>query len=194
MPRPDVSDIRREQILDAALELFSETGIEATSMNAIAKKCELSKATIYHYFDSKDVMVLALLESIFAHDEDAFTDLQNRNLPVSERIMSYVGIYTGTILKQPQLFALFFEFYGNSIRRESVRETLGSYFDNYTMVFTNIFQEGFEAGEFREANAQLVAESFIALIEGTVIMSFIRKLDLADSMKQSTQLFLQSLG
>lgn len=193
MPRPDVSDLRREQILNAALALFSKKGIDSTSMNEIAKQCELSKATIYHYFDSKDEMVLALLESIFVHDDDAFVALQNPELSVTERLMTYVGNYAETILGQPQLFALFFEFYGNSIRRESIRETLSSYFDNYTKVFTNIFQEGFDEGEFQEENAQLVAESFMALLEGTVIMSFIRKLDLANSMKQSAQLFLNNL-
>lgn len=193
MPRPDVSDLRREQILNAALVSFSKKGIDLTSMKEIAKQCKLSKATIYHYFDSKDEMVLALLKSIFVHDDDAFVALQNPELSVTERLMTYVGNYAETILGQPQLFALFFEFYGNSIRRESIRETLSSYFDNYTKVFTNIFQEGFDKGEFQEENAQLVAESFMALLEGTVIMSFIRKLDLANSMKQSAQLFLNNL-
>mgnify|MGYP000542205115 CR=1 FL=1 len=194
MPRPDVSDIRREQILTAAMALFSKTGIEATSMNAIAKECGFSKATIYHYFESKDDMVLSLLDNVFAHDEDAFQALQNTEVSVSDRIMSYIDSYAAIVLEQPQLFALFFEFYGNSIRREIVRETLSGYFDTYTDVFTTVFQQGYDTGEFNKGSAELAAESFVALVEGTVLMSFIRKIDLINSLKNSIHLFLSSLG
>lgn len=194
MPRPDVSDIRREQILTAAMTLFSKTGIEATSMNAIAKECGFSKATIYHYFESKDDMVLSLLDNVFAHDEDAFQALQNTEVSVSDRIMNYIDSYAAIVLEQPQLFALFFEFYGNSIRREIVRETLSGYFDTYTDVFTTVFQQGYDTGEFNKGSAELAAESFVALVEGTVLMSFIRKIDLINSLKNSIHLFLSSLG
>ena len=69
MPRPDVSDERKTQILAAAAELFSRNGIHASSMTEIALSAKLSKAAVYHYYDSKDAMVEALVRQLFDSDQ-----------------------------------------------------------------------------------------------------------------------------
>lgn len=51
----------RQQIIDAAFELFGNDGFSKTSIAAVAKKAGVSKGLIYHYFDSKE----AILEAIF---------------------------------------------------------------------------------------------------------------------------------
>ncbi|SMO45833.1 TetR/AcrR family transcriptional regulator [Gracilimonas mengyeensis] len=51
----------RQQILDAAFELFANDGFTKTSIASVAKKAGVSKGLIYHYFDSKE----AILEGIF---------------------------------------------------------------------------------------------------------------------------------
>ena len=43
---------RKEQILLAALKLFSVKGYQNTSIDAIAKKAKFSKGLLYHYFDN----------------------------------------------------------------------------------------------------------------------------------------------
>ena len=48
MPRTRSADAHRK-VLDAALELFAERGIDATSMDAIAEASGVSKATIYKH-------------------------------------------------------------------------------------------------------------------------------------------------
>ena len=47
-----------EKILDAALALFAERGIEGASMDAIARKAEVSKATIYSHWPDKEALLL----------------------------------------------------------------------------------------------------------------------------------------
>ncbi|MFH1976607.1 MAG: TetR/AcrR family transcriptional regulator [Pseudomonadota bacterium] len=51
---------RRKQILDAAKALLFEKGLNATSMNQIAKKAEIGVATIYFYYKSKEDLFAAL--------------------------------------------------------------------------------------------------------------------------------------
>lgn len=51
----------RQQIMDAAFELFARNGYSRTSIAAVAEKAGISKGLIYHYFDSKQ----AILEGIF---------------------------------------------------------------------------------------------------------------------------------
>lgn len=53
---------RVAQILDAALEQFSQHGFNATRMDDIARACGLSKGGLYVHFGSKDAVFEALLE------------------------------------------------------------------------------------------------------------------------------------
>jgi len=53
----------REAILAAAAQLFSAKGFAGTSMSDLAEKLALSKAAIYHHFESKEVIFQTLLQS-----------------------------------------------------------------------------------------------------------------------------------
>ncbi len=55
----------RQQILDAARELFVHEGYESVSMRKIADKIEYSPATIYTYFKDKDEILDCLCEETF---------------------------------------------------------------------------------------------------------------------------------
>ncbi len=49
-------------ILAAAVRLFATRGYHETSMREIAGGCGLTKASIYHYFKSKDELLLVILD------------------------------------------------------------------------------------------------------------------------------------
>src|SRR6185312_3017276 len=54
--RPVVDDKRR-RILDAALTTFAERGYHGTAVPEVAQAAKVSTGTLYHYFDSKEVLV-----------------------------------------------------------------------------------------------------------------------------------------
>ena len=56
-------DQKRLSILTLAAEVFANEGIARASMNQVAKSCGISKATIYHYYDSKDALVFDILNT-----------------------------------------------------------------------------------------------------------------------------------
>lgn len=53
---------RREELLQAALDLFSENGFEGTSIRDIAKTLGVSVSVVYHYFQNKEGLWSAILE------------------------------------------------------------------------------------------------------------------------------------
>jgi AcrR family transcriptional regulator len=57
-------------VLEAALNLFAERGIDATSMDAIAESSGVSKATIYKHWRDKDELCLEVLGYLHGVDED----------------------------------------------------------------------------------------------------------------------------
>jgi TetR/AcrR family transcriptional repressor of mexJK operon len=56
------SELKRQQILDAAIELFIEKGYAKTSMDLIAKNADVSKQTVYSHFGNKDELFFAAIE------------------------------------------------------------------------------------------------------------------------------------
>jgi TetR/AcrR family transcriptional regulator, cholesterol catabolism regulator len=58
------SPSRREEILDAAARLIAEHGYHKTSMDSIAAAVGIHKASLYHHFESKEAIVVALHQAI----------------------------------------------------------------------------------------------------------------------------------
>nr|WP_263323841.1 TetR/AcrR family transcriptional regulator [Neobacillus sp. Marseille-Q6967] len=54
--------IKRQLIMDKALELFAQQGFEATSVQQITEHCGISKGAFYLSFKSKDELILALID------------------------------------------------------------------------------------------------------------------------------------
>ena len=54
--------IKKQLIMEKALELFAEQGFEATSVQQITEHCGISKGAFYLSFKSKDELILALID------------------------------------------------------------------------------------------------------------------------------------
>lgn len=59
-----LEDLRREQILAAAIQVFSQKGFRVARMQEVADAAGVSNGTVYNYFRSKDELLLALLEQL----------------------------------------------------------------------------------------------------------------------------------
>lgn len=60
----EIREIKRKQILDTALNLFSDSGFHATSISKIAKEAGISKGLMYNYFESKEALLFAIVDEI----------------------------------------------------------------------------------------------------------------------------------
>jgi len=56
-------DEKREMIQKTAAKVFADTGFDRASMSQLSKACGVSKAAIYHYYDSKDDLLFDILET-----------------------------------------------------------------------------------------------------------------------------------
>lgn len=65
MTQEERSEKSRQQILDAALKLFSHRGYGATSVRDIAEAAGVSKGNVYHHFPDKETIFRALLDRYF---------------------------------------------------------------------------------------------------------------------------------
>ena len=90
-------DQKREQILKSAAKVFADQGFDRASMTLLAKECGISKANIYHYYDSKDAILYDILEtylrdlrdSIFNVDTDGQTPEEKLRTAVRAILLAY---------------------------------------------------------------------------------------------------------
>ena len=73
--------IRHQQILDAAYEVFNQVGFFAATMDQIAERAELAKGTIYIYFKSKEEVYFSLLLNGQDILINMLTNMKNRKPP-----------------------------------------------------------------------------------------------------------------
>lgn len=172
MPRPDVSDERIPQILDAAALIFSQHGIDGASMSQIADASGVSKATIYHYFVSKDELVVALTRRLFAEDEPILERLVKAEGLAHERLQHYVGDLVQLLERNQTLYPLIAETYAAAMRRPLLRELTQTYFETYSAAFTQVIEQGQAVGDLRaDLNARESALALVALIEGSILLA-----------------------
>jgi len=62
--------------VDAALELFADHGVGGTSLQMIADTLGVTKAAVYHQFNTKDAIVLAVIEVYLASLEEALEEAE----------------------------------------------------------------------------------------------------------------------
>ena len=96
--------LKREAILEAALELFSERGFHGTAVPLIAEKAGIGAGTVYRYFESKEAIVNAL----YQHHKRDLADRMVRGIRAEqaprEQFHHYWAILLAFVRENPKAF------------------------------------------------------------------------------------------
>ena len=169
-PRPNVSDQRKSQILNAAEDIFTKMGFDEARMDDIAKKTGLSKGTLYLYFKSKDDLIVAILDRIFQNEFRQLENLQQTEASASEAIWKLTDTIAKDIVRLLRLIPIIYSFLALAFRNKYVQRALKEYINRYLNILIPIIQRGIDSGEFRQVDAREVAIAAGAIIEGTILL------------------------
>lgn len=82
------AEVRKNEILDAAMRLFTEKGFDQTSMIDILDAIGIAKGTLYYHFKSKEAIMDALIERQTTHILlEAQAIAEDTDIPVEERMI-----------------------------------------------------------------------------------------------------------
>jgi AcrR family transcriptional regulator len=98
----------REEILDAARQLFVKNGYEATSMRGIAAKVGCSPGILYHYFEDKGDIMAHLVRETFHQLRTRMTAIRNDHDAVPARMRRSLRAYIEFGLEHPHHYELLF--------------------------------------------------------------------------------------
>jgi len=169
-PRPNVSDQRKSQILNAAEDVFTKKGFDEARMNDIAEKTGLSKGTLYLYFKSKDDLIVAILDRIFQNEFRQLENLQESESSASEAIWKLTNTISRDIVRLLRLIPIIYNFLALAFRNKHVQRALKEYINRYLNILIPMIQRGIDSGEFRQVDAREVAIAAGAIIEGTILL------------------------
>ncbi|HPR17833.1 MAG TPA: TetR/AcrR family transcriptional regulator [Candidatus Cloacimonadota bacterium] len=117
-------------IMNTALELFSQNGYQATTIDLIAKTAGISKGLLYNYFESKE----KLLEAILIQGFDYFTDiirLNQEEQTAGQKLTNLMHNFVQSL----QANMSFWKLYQNIITQQSIASKLAG--------FNQFYQEQF---------------------------------------------------
>ena len=97
----------RERVLDAALELFADHGVSATSLQMIADRLGVTKAAVYYQFHSKDDIALAVVKPVYDDIEHLLRITETLPTPEARRSVSMSGMVE-LILRHRRVSSVFY--------------------------------------------------------------------------------------
>ncbi|QBD75663.1 TetR/AcrR family transcriptional regulator [Ktedonosporobacter rubrisoli] len=197
-PRPDVSEERKKQIMEAALAVFARLGFRSARMDDVAEQAGLSKGALYLYYKSKDAIIAALLKYIFMQEAGRLQALieTEQEGSVAEQVMALTHQLLQAMAWMPKMMPIAFEFYAIAGRNKEVRQFLKQYYHEYSDVLARLITRGIEQGEFRAVDARAAATTLVALFEGLALLFFVYQGDTqqwAAQIELATRLFLEGL-
>ena len=169
-PKPDVSEERKEQITEAATNVFVRQGFDKARMDDIAAEAKLSKGTLYLYFKSKDAIITHLLEKLFEREFSVFYSLKDDPRPASVKLSLITEQFISNMQNWTRLIPIMYEFLGRLFRQSTVQKAFKKYIRFSLDSITPIIQQGIDKGEFKANSAEDVAITIGAIFEGTILL------------------------
>ena len=159
--------VRKDRILQGALEVFKNKGLEGATMDEIAIESGFGKATLYYYFKSKedvfsDILqngwktIWESLEPVIADQESPRKTFINVLIKIAENAQSRPGLFE-FLFNAPKAIKL-----TNQPWKEYQHRLYG--------VIQGLLEDGIKAGEFPKVNPDLMFKALGGLFMGLVFM------------------------
>jgi AcrR family transcriptional regulator len=170
---------RREQIIDAALQVFSQKGFAGATNKDIARQAGITPGLIYHYFASKEDLLMAVVERHSPLRLINSLPSQVLDLP-PEAFLRFMLTHILEIVEGE---------YFSGLLRVILSETLHGDNEYLRGIASGVFRRGaeflghylekkMESGELRRGDAQLDAQ----LLMGSLVSFFMRRHVLRDPL------------
>lgn len=145
-----LTEVRRAQILKAAIAVIAEQGFQRTTIKQIAAKAEVADGTIYNYFTNKDDILLAIIAQISEAEVRDIHFAEARQMDFSDFAQAYVAHRMAEVDE------------GFPMIKVIVAETLANP-ELGRQIYDQIYQPGFDSAE--TYFQQLIAEGSLPAMD-----------------------------
>jgi AcrR family transcriptional regulator len=171
--RVDIAAIRREQIVEAAIAIITERGLENLSLSEIEKRAGMSRGQLTYYFPTKEAILLAVFDRlvVLIH-ERVGTPVGRDGDEISG--WDWVGHLLGRLVNgppvSPEFGCLQYTFLAQMSHRDDFRRRLAGLYESWrSNMALGLAADMARAGPSRAASPRAVATVVQALIHGLVM-------------------------
>jgi AcrR family transcriptional regulator len=173
---------RRTQILDAALRIVVEQGVDAVRMADVAEAAGVSLGLIQHYFRHRD----RLLAEVFRYESERISatwrSVVGSDEPPLERLVEYVWLCTpaGSSSAATSFggWGFWLDFWSTARREAQTRAEVGPIYESFALPFQTALADGISAGHFvLRGSVRDVADRMIAMIDGLALRTLLGAVD-----------------
>ena len=154
----------RQRLIEVARELFAKNGLEATTMNDIAKASGRGRRTLYTYFRHKEEIYYAVIEEELALLSEKMEGVTKMHAEPEEKIFAliytHLSIIRETVLRNGSLRA---EFFRDIWMVEKFRRTFD---EKEHRILQLVLQEGIDKGRFRIEKVGLMTDIIHYSVKG----------------------------
>jgi AcrR family transcriptional regulator len=148
----------QQKVIDIAMQVFAEQGFEQATMEAIAAKADIAKATLYRYFPVKEAILAGYWRYRALEQTELVDKLLARHKTTRKRLEYFLEASLGDALENGNLFAAYLRFRTQHLNEEVLQEQLRS---GQSEHIYRILAQGVEAGEIRgDLPLRLMAAQF----------------------------------
>lgn len=157
---------RRREILDVAERLFWEKGFHAASMEDVADAIGLTKPAIYHYFRSKDDILLEIRQSIIDEMLELTEGVMEADRPPVDKLRDILVAHTEVVLRRRRANKIYHEEAGSlpAGRERSIRAAEAAYED----VVRELYAKAVADGSLRDVDPGIA----VAVLLGAINWSY----------------------
>ena len=160
----------RERIMDATYRALCEHGYASLTMQDIADECDCSKSLLHYHFDTKEDLLVALLDHLIDRFEERVspeeTDPRDQLVDLIDRFC----FGDGRSRDEHRAFhTALLELRAQAPHSDAFRDQLAANDARVHATVTAVIERGIDAGAFRPVDAERTAAHLLAAIQGARI-------------------------
>jgi len=156
----------RDDILDAAAQVFRKKGFHGASMSAIADAVNLQKASLYHHVASKQEILLELLERALSLLTQQIAAITSQPIPADQKLRLMIRAYLSALADNADLTAVLL-FEHRSLDKKSHTRHVPQR-DKFEKLWRDTLDEGAAQGIFACYDSGLAARALMGVLNWTL--------------------------
>ncbi|MCL4377837.1 MAG: TetR/AcrR family transcriptional regulator [Actinobacteria bacterium] len=163
----------KNAILDAAIIIFSTKNYEQTGVDEICDKAGITKGAFYHHFNSKQDLLLELLNQWMERIGQLLEETSQQSGDFSQILINLPGKIKPIFINELNQISIFLQFYIKGIFDPGTSEIIKTSYNDYLDFFSGIFEKGVKQGIINKVDTKKMARILFALTVGLLIQGFI---------------------
>ncbi len=188
-------DKRKKEILERALDVFTEEGYEDTTFRKIAERCGITRTILYIYFKNKrEIFSYSIKQFTVGLEADVRGIADRDSLSCAEKLVSILGLVLRRCAEQRRLLTVIFGYLDHlrkaggdpdeRVRRRTIR---------MRHILSTLIIEGIRSGEFRRLSVRAATDLVYSLIEAAIFQIVILAKPDAATLAESGRLMVEGM-